>query len=448
MATPCTPLNACTNVDGLVVVQRTIYGPLLGFDSQATLPGINSSGSALRTYVDINFNLNWRSLGLCQGPVTSIMGLAPGEVVTVGLRSRESRSFFQMVQSAAQSSQSSSSQQTMQPAPPRQPSGTSKGKQGGSSLDSLLSLIPLFILGFGSNMTDGSSTGDGAGDSSSADLPDQAANDVGTVVNQVTDPNAKDDGVLQQAVFQTTQILDTVSQSESQSQLQESTATTSDETDLTVQRVFGNPYLDRSLQLRFIPVLNQYEVTISLASITSGLVGFFGEPSPGLLAATTAATANPTAGLAEQAASARPAATFLNYLQTIGDNDNVRRPMINLIRSLSARSDRSRGIRLEQGLAWDRTSVRGNGVHVPLSGFADLVAAWKLSGPTADNLKTNLNKTNPKVVGGTMKPQKQTVSIFAGTHVEAVPGNCVLPDIPDHLKVLVPGAKEQVKSTE
>jgi hypothetical protein len=34
------------------------------------------------------------------------------------------------------------------------------------------------------------------------------------------------------------------------------------------------------------------------------------------------------------------------------------------------------------------------------------------------------------------------VHVFAGVHVEAVPGNCVLPDIPDHLRVIVPGGTQ------
>jgi len=34
------------------------------------------------------------------------------------------------------------------------------------------------------------------------------------------------------------------------------------------------------------------------------------------------------------------------------------------------------------------------------------------------------------------------VHVFAGVHVEAVAGNCVLPDIPEHLRVIVPGTTQ------
>jgi hypothetical protein len=34
----------------------------------------------------------------------------------------------------------------------------------------------------------------------------------------------------------------------------------------------------------------------------------------------------------------------------------------------------------------------------------------------------------------------RVVHVFAGVHVEAVPGSCVLPDIPEHLRAIVPGA--------
>jgi hypothetical protein len=35
------------------------------------------------------------------------------------------------------------------------------------------------------------------------------------------------------------------------------------------------------------------------------------------------------------------------------------------------------------------------------------------------------------------KPIVRTVHVYAGTHVEAVPGECLLPDIPDEHRVIV-----------
>ena len=72
------------------------------------------------------------------------------------------------------------------------------------------------------------------------------------------------------------EIINTVDRSESESSLRESTVTTTTENEQTISRTFGNPYLDRSLQLRFIPVYQRFEVTTRIVGGLAGLATVLG----------------------------------------------------------------------------------------------------------------------------------------------------------------------------
>jgi len=240
----------------------------------------------------------------------------------------------------------------------------------------------------------------------------------------------------------TDEILDTVTRSERESHLRETGVTTSHETETTIKRTFGNPYLDRSLQLRFIPVFNRFEVVTSLLRLTAGLVGHFAEPAP------TPARRTAITDMREAAArasltdvSVRPVASWLHATEAIGDDDATRGPMVQLLRTVPPRGKAT----LEGGLAWQRTETRGNGVHVPLASADDVVAAWGLRGSAATGLVNSLELIAPDRLGAIFERRVRTVHVFAGTHVEAVPGTCVLPGIPPELAVIVPGATQYVR---
>ena len=82
-------------------------------------------------------------------------------------------------------------------------------------------------------------------------------------------------------------------------------------------------------------------------------------------------------------------------------------------------------------------------VHVPLADADVVHRAWSLSAKVAERLQDALGRLTPDRLGRLFpQPNVRVVHVFAGVHVEAVPGNCVLPDIPDHLRVIVPGATQ------
>ena len=143
---------------------------------------------------------------------------------------------------------------------------------------------------------------------------------------------------------------------------------------------------------------------------------------------------------AQQAPSLRPVASALHVTNQAGADDAVRRPMLDVLRSVGARGNNPAA--LEHGLSWSQAQVRGNGIHVPISEVDNVVSAWKLKGQAASRFKGSVASISPDRLGAIFTRLTQTVSVYAGTHVEAVPGSCVLPDIPDELRVIVPGATQ------
>ena len=123
MAQPRDPLTPCQDLDGKLLLQRAVYGPQLAFDpGVATVGGVSTAGSALRAMLHLRFQVTWKATGLCQGPPTSVMGLAPGEVVTIGQRTRSTRTFSSLVRRAAEKSRATS-RSDRQTGPGRAPFG-------------------------------------------------------------------------------------------------------------------------------------------------------------------------------------------------------------------------------------------------------------------------------------------------------------------------------------
>lgn len=241
------------------------------------------------------------------------------------------------------------------------------------------------------------------------------------------------------------EIVDTVERSESESTLRETTLTTFTESEQTIQRTFGNPYLDRSLELRFIPVYQRFEVTSVPILARPGLATILREPDPSpraganlgarLGALRGAATAAPlVADLAP-----RVRATLTATVRA-GNEDALRTPMLSLLQRAVSPDEARRSVRLDHGLAWDKADTLANAVHVPLADADTARKAWGLRGRVAERLADALERVRPDVLGRLFRqPRVRVVHVFAGIHVEAVAGTCVLPDIPDHLRVVVPG---------
>jgi hypothetical protein len=491
MAAPCDPLAPCNDLDGTLLVRRAVYGPQLTFNpDQPSLAGLSTRGAALRGVLDLLFEVRWRSTGLCQGPATSVMGLAPGEVVTVGLRTRRVRTFSSLVRDAAESSRSSSHTER-EAGPPRggnigaviggivgaiaEQAGTSPAGQfvdklaeqiGGSvgrgvaqigkgaerAAENAIDLIPIFVSKFGSLFGDalgaiGGAVGGVVG--AIAGIGNAAADAVSDLVDNVVGGAAGGGPAagLVGTVQQIEEVVDTVERSESESHLRETSVTTTTESEQTIQRTFGNPYLDRSLELRFMPVYHRFEVTIVPKAARAGLATVVAEADSSqrpVAAQPGFANLRATVASGALAASATPSVrgAFAASVKG-GDEDTLRVPMVSLLQRATSVEDARRSVRIDQGLSWERTDARGSAVHVPLAESDVVRRAWGLRGRVAERLQDALGRLSPDVLGRLFpQPNVRVVHVFAGVHVEAVPGTCVLPDIPAHLRVIVPGGTQ------
>ena len=502
MADPCEPLSECKDLDGRLLLHRAVYGPQLAFDpGAASFGGIAFRGAALRPLVHLRFEVRWRATGLCQGLPTSVMGLAPGEVVTVGLRTRSTRSFSSLVRDAAERSVSSSQTdrrtrassggggglgelisgiagaldsvpgaagsaagqfagdlgQTLAKLIAAEKKQAEVGKNAAEeAVEEAIELIPKFIGKFGSFLEDaagaigGAVAGGVAGAVGAvAGIAGAAGNGVADLVDNVVGGVAGGGPApgLLGAVQQIAEVIDTVERSESESSLRETTVTTTTETEQTVTRTFGNPYLDRSLQLRFIPVFQRFEVSTRPISGIAGLATVLAEPDePAATAPATGARGNIMPGISVRATAGASAASArtgvsaaLAASASTGAASSLRGAMLSSVQKATQASGAARSVRLDQGLTWDRTSTLGNAVHVPLA-TADVVSkAWGLKGKVTERLQDALTRLRPDAIARLFpKPVVKVVHVFAGLHVEAVPGSCVLPDIPEHLRVVVP----------
>lgn len=504
MADPCAPLPPCNDLDGKLLVQRSVYGPQLAFDpGTVPLAGLSTRGAALRGVLDLLFEVRWRSTGLCQGPPTSVMGLAPGEVVMVGLRTRSTRTFSSLVRDAAESSRSSShterdtgpahkatggvggiggiiggivgaigEQAGASPAGRFVESladkvGAEVGREAGrvadfgaSAAEHAIDLVPIFVGKFGSLFGDalgavGGAVGAVVGGigGAVAGIGNAAGNAISDLVDNVVGGVAGAGAAtgIVGTMQQIEEVVDTVERSESESHLRETTVTTSTESEQTIQRTFGNPYLDRSLELRFMPVFHRYEVTTVPVRGRAGLATIVadldpaerpGPAAPGLSERLGNLRAAVTAAPFAAVAASRVRTTFTASVRA-GDEDALRMPMMTLLQRATGPEDARRSVRLDQGLAWERTDARGSAVHVPLADTDVVRRAWSLSGRAAERLQDALARLTPDRLGRLFpRPNVRVVHVFAGVHVEAVAGNCVLPDIPEHLRVIVPGTTQ------
>jgi hypothetical protein len=82
------------------------------------------------------------------------------------------------------------------------------------------------------------------------------------------------------------------------------------------------------------------------------------------------------------------------------------------------------------GFLWSQTTVRDDAVLVPLTEPATAASAFGLSGGAAKKFGSALQKLDPETLTKVAKALTQDVHLYLGTHVEAVPGTCVLPDVP------------------
>src|SRR4026209_490870 len=98
----CAPFALCEDLDGRLLINRTADGPAIGVEL-ADLPfgPVTIKGASIHPYVRWTYGQTWSAKEACLGPARSVLGLAPGETVTIEVTHRESVDSTRLVRDAA-----------------------------------------------------------------------------------------------------------------------------------------------------------------------------------------------------------------------------------------------------------------------------------------------------------------------------------------------------------
>jgi hypothetical protein len=213
--------------------------------------------------------------------------------------------------------------------------------------------------------------------------------------------------------------VETISRAESQHGRSETTTSTAHtETFESITRTFANPYRDRSLQLRFIPVFRHFEVRTWPESVTPG-ISLHAGPARERTAGATPKTHELLAGAEarlDMASLQRPLARMLSP-----------GPMATSIR---APSEGTPSASAQGALLWSQSSVREDSVFVPLAEAETAANALGLEGRPRTSFLKSLAGIRPEAVAKLVPETVQHVHLFMGTHIEAIAGECILQDVP------------------
>jgi hypothetical protein len=483
----CDPWEECVRF-GEVVVSRSLYGPPLVVEGDPLpLGALQMHGAALRPYVDLEMVLKWEPHGTCYGPVSSVMSLAPGETVSIVMRERVERSLSESVLEAAVSSGRRPARaatgviRATRPGYDRAEPGMDLAEQikqlagdsgasqavagtttalsaGGvanlaaqqamidrqqqagleqQKLDTLkkqeanrVEMQPATASKCGSFWRDlavGAATvfgGPAAGAAVGGTIAagEAIANEVAGFVEDCVQGS----DILQDTGRRVGRMVDSVNRTEKRRS--EGTSTTL-EREVTVTRTFTNPYRDRSLQLRIVPVFQQYEVGLDVEHVEAGVA-----MAPGPVATPQAQTRQQSfSQLAYRQPPApvalldTPARVAMNEAADAREDGALHFPMSLILDKYASEKEN-----LTAGLDWSGSWVKDESLHVPLAPATVVGDAWALPRAARKRFRDAVGGLEKGVFTPYVPPMpKRMVSIFIGTHVEPVAGECVLADVPE-----------------
>jgi hypothetical protein len=241
------------------------------------------------------------------------------------------------------------------------------------------------------------------------------------------------------------EITDSMEHRESQSHVRQVVVSSTNTSEEFVTRTFSNPYRDRSLQLRFMPIYRHFEVVTTIRSGIPGLAMVAGKLANALqnvrqsFLSQSVGVSNQPSPLASVSTAASPSRLVststltriaLGSAQVNHDDQDVRRPMADLLARNSISAEHEKGARVEDGLRWSAAQARDNILHVPVADAETATKAWHLKDQAARQFGEAISiLAKDKLVQFAPKITARQIHLFAGTHVEAVPGDCTLPDI-------------------
>lgn len=443
----CSPYGQCSKLDGRILINQTLQGP-------SAVPGDVDIGdiggkAMLRPYCRFVYLQQWVPQEACVAPERSIIGLAPGETMTLETRQVEQVDFTRLVQDAVETSEVVT---TSGPA-------LQMRDREGLDLSDAISFQTRYVEKFGSFW-------EVVGGVAGALLGGPIGAGVGVLAGHAVEEwlGSSDDGgpgtgndETQNAVDE---VLESVSRSESRRTVTETSTSRTSMFERTVARTFVNPYRDRSLELRFIPVFRRFEVVTKFFQFHHGLVLELAQPRFKQLTLSArlgdfiqrqvadpriVSVAASELGLQEEVQvpkAARAAASpvtqhlnanaefyakrYLRYLYARRDFDALQSAVQKALGA--AGGETGKRARIEHALAWSRTQVQGKSIYVPLASSHVATQALGMSKAASGSYLDALNRIDKF----RLKPalRKRDVHLFMGTHIEAVAGECVLNDVP------------------
>jgi hypothetical protein len=466
----CKLFDECTALDGRLLITRTVYAPAIALElAEIPFGPVSLDSASLHPYVNWSFEQTWSAKEACHGPVRSVLGLAPGETVTLEVRRRQEVQVTDLVRSAMEASEARTQLHGERRQPP---ASTTAGSDKADELKEaslekyqaelqeirmhsanspfLEFLIAEAIADEVSDSDGGSKTEDEKSDMLADQLAQMHEHENGSGVGTINgDTLASVDDILER-----------IQTSESHHSFSETTTSEQTVTEQSLRRTFSNPYRDRSLELRFIPVFRRFEVSTRLLHSEPGIFLKPGHANfkirdarPKLADFLRQRVFHPTiaaAGAAEPGEETQVRATkrslavtqylnasaglhtrrFLRHLEDRGERGTLLTPVLRMLGDDAGSKPKARktGPRLANAFSWSRARVRSGGVCVPLAALENSLPVFGKA--AAKRLGNAIQTTvlDPKWLARWVT--SKSVHVFMGTHVEAVAGSCVLADLP------------------
>ena len=445
----CDPLVPCTDLDGRLLIEQTLQGPPLAIGGDIEI-GELTGRTVLRPYLRFRYTQHWVTKELCKGPVRSVIGLAPSETMTYETRHVEQMDFMRLVQEVSEKSEVVST------------SGPAELMDNAGEPVRNFWAFPVIIadkfssfwetLGTVAGAVFGGAVGGPVGTGIGAWLGDAVG---GWLGGDDSGGEGSGNGSTQGAVDQ---VLESITRSQSERTLTETTTSRSSLFERTITRTFTNPYRDRALQLRFIPVFRHFDVATVFWSFEPGLVTSVFAPefrAPALSARLgefvqhqiadprIVATANSELGIQERpvasyrnvggastplaehlnANSEYYAKRYLKHLEVRRDLGALHQPVVAALANREKKQPQDLGD-IGRSLRWSLTRVQGESIYTP---FAPPDIVTKAL-PGLEQYRVPIERLEAFRLKRVER--HKDVHLFAGTLVEPAPGECVLKDLP------------------
>ena len=420
----CDPLQECANLDGRLIINRTLTAPSLanvgadlGFQlSNAKIPSVR-----MLPFAKARFQQHWRAKDACLGPARTVIGLAPAEELVFEQRTAKQFDFSSVITR-------------------NQEFSSTFGYENRTETEDIQTSV----------------------DSTSTSTTDTDTVDLGPLGTWGSGGDA-DVTTIEEVIERTTRSLNEVLVSVSSTQVNglstEISTSTSITTETALTRRIVNPMNDRTLELRFHPVFRTFEVETVFDSWIFGMIfrpkvqfdrdfvmsnrtfisrviplqtlapeTQFVEPGPLPAPPVYArASADPTAAVVSDlsASSRRNTRRFMLHTRNVEGTSGLRRLATSALSAQYA-SKASKSLPPEGAFAMDRLKLLGNDMEVPARSvelYKKAIDLPKWQSKLMDDLNSNETLDRFRRTFSF----KTEVKMFIGTHLEAIPGHCELP---------------------